>query len=886
MLSRLRALVRNLLSRDRVQRDLDDEMQAMSDLLFNEKVAAGMRPWEARRAAAMELGGVESLKEKVRDVKTGVAIDGLVQDIRLAVRQFRRSPGVAVAAILTLALGIGANTAMLSVLNTLAYRRLAIPDPDGLFSLSSYSERSQKRYIPMPSVIDLNREGPFLEACGYNGGVNFPVEANGTPAHAVTAFVSGRCFSVFGVQPVLGRAIVDEDAPLHTSGRRVVVISDRFWRRFFSADPEAVGRTMTIDGVEATVVGVLPAGFRGIQADTGIDVYAPPDSIFAATAQRRPVASEVLGRLKPGITPQQAQAQLDILWPPLLQAARDATRHANEGANLLGVNVRLVPMGRGLSTTREQYAQAISVILGLTTLLLLLACVNLGALLLSRLSARSAEIGLRLALGGGRGRIARQMLVEGAVLSAAGTTLAIPVAYAFVAPMPSLIDPGFVGWELSFAPDLRVLAMTAAVGLIVALVLTALPISFAVRRQPAIRFGWDRTTTNKAGRWMRGLLVAQAALSVVTLIGASLLARSLYVIQHVDPGVRTTGMMSARVEPLSNGGVRNLDAVAHYPPLLEKLHAIPGVRQVAMSLVFPRRIAPGGNEVGFVGEELSGTLARGDVVSLNFFEVAGIPLRAGRWFTAADTAETRRVVLVSDSLAHALQLDGDVVDRRIRIGTFKDSSDLLVVGVVGNATQGDLKDASAHVIYTPIAQSRTFNGPNLLIETAGDPAPIATAVRRTVLAHGREFVADVDMLADLLAAGPARERVSALLAAMIGSLVVLLVAVGVHGVLAYSVSRRTREIGVRIAVGANPAVVAGAIIREGALLTVLGIALGLPAAYVGARTLRALLFGISETDALSFVVSALFLVMLGTVAGALPARRAARIDPATTLRAE
>ncbi len=483
----------------------------------------------------------------------GVIIDTLLQDLKHAFRHFRRSPGFAVAAVLTLALGIGANTAMFSVLNTLAFQRLSIPDPDGLYSLSSYNERGQKRYIPMPTVIDLNRESPFIEACGYNGGGTFPIEANGIPTQGIAAFVTGRCFSVFGVRPVLGRGIVDEDAPIMTPGAKAVVISDRIWNRLFNRDPNAIGKSMRIEGSEAIVIGVLPPGFRGIHTDTGIDVFAPPDSIFPAVQGRRPVAQEVLGRLKPGVTVEQAAAQLDTMWPPLLEAAKVLNQGAAEGQSILGSIVRLDPMGKGLSRARDDHSQAIAIILGLTTLLLLLACVNLGGLLLTRLNARSTELGVRLALGGSRLRIVQQMLVESLVLSGLGTLLAVPVAFAFVAPIPSVLDPGFVGWELSFTPDLRVLTGTAVVGFLVGVVLTALPAWFAVRRQTTVRFTWDRTITGAASRWARGLLVAQVSLSVVMVIGAALLTRSLYAIQTADPGVRTAGMLTARLMAVPGG---------------------------------------------------------------------------------------------------------------------------------------------------------------------------------------------------------------------------------------------------------------------------------------------------------------------------------------------
>jgi predicted permease len=885
MLSRLASLMRNVIRRDRMQRELDEELRAMFDLLVEEKIARGMLPWQAKRAAAIELGGVEPLKERVRDAKMGARVDAIVQDVKHAFRHFRRSPGFAIAAILTLALGIGANTAMFSVLNTLAFQRLPIPDAGGLYSLSSYNERGQKRYIPMPTVIDLNRDSPFVEACGYNGGGWFPVEANGIPSQAITAFITGRCFSVFGVQPVLGRAIVDADAPIMTPGARVVVISDRLWRQLFNADRNAVGKSINVEGAEATVIGVMPAGFRGIHADVGADILAPPDSIIPAVQGRRPVAQEVLGRLKPGVTFEQASAQFDAMWPALLEEAKAMNQGAAEGQAILGPRVRLDGMSKGLSGTREQFAQPITIILGLTALLLVMACVNLGGLLLTRLSARSTELGVRLALGGSRARIAQQMLVESLLLSGAGTLVAIPVAFAFVAPIPSFLDPGFVGWDLSFTPDLRVLTVTATVGLAVGLLLTALPTWFAMRRHATVQFTWDRTVTGAAGRWSRGLLVVQVALSVVLLVGASLLARSLYAVLTTDPGVRTDGMLNVRLAALP-GGNRGMNPDAHYPPLIEKLRAIPGVRHVAYSSVFPRRLTLIGSDVGFAGEEFTGVRTSLDSVSPNFFDVMGIRLIAGRVFTEADTRSSRRVVVLSESLARALAPDGNILDRRLKFQTNRAMQDLLVVGVVTDSTQGDLKNAHAHVMFSPAMQSIGFNGPNLLLQIAGHPAPIAESVRRIVLEHGREYVFDVAMIDELLARGPRRERMSAMLSVMIGALAALLAAIGIHGVLAYSVSRRTREIGVRVAIGANPSSIARGVMREGALLTMAGVVVGVFAAYFGARLLRSLLFGISETDAATFAVCAVFFLILGVVAGMLPARRAAAIDPAITLRAE
>ncbi|MDP2389662.1 MAG: ABC transporter permease, partial [Acidobacteriota bacterium] len=357
-------------------------------------------------------------------------------------------------------------------------------------------------------------------------------------------------------------------------------------------------------------------------------------------------------------------------------------RDAAEGNSILGPTVRLESMARGLSGTREQHAPAVILILALTALLLMLACVNLGGLLLTRLSARSTELGVRLALGGSRGRIAQQMLVESLCLSLAGAALAIPVADLFLWPIPSFLDPGFAGWELSFAPDVGVLAGTAATGVGVGLALTILPVWFALRRQSSVRFTWDRTMTGATSRWTRGLLVAQVALSVVIVIGAGLLTRSLYLIKHNDPGVHTANKLSVDLMALP-GGARGLNAEVHYPALIDKLIAIPGVRAVGFALVFPRRLSDVSSDIGFAGEEFTGVRSSLDSVSANFFDLMGIPVLAGRSFTPADTARTGRVVIVSESLARALAPQGNVVGRRLRFQTQRAMQDLEVVGIVG-----------------------------------------------------------------------------------------------------------------------------------------------------------------------------------------------------------
>ena len=497
-------------------------------------------------------------------------MDALLQDIRYAFRHIRRSPGFAAAAILTLALGIGANTAMFTMLNTLVYKRLPIKDPDGLISMSSFDERGRMRYIPFESVFELTKGGPFVDVCGHNGGGIIPFDTPAGPTQGLIAFISGQCFKTFGVMPIMGRAIADEDAPILTAGNRVVVISHRFWTRAYGADTAVIGKTLRTEGVDATIVGVLPKGFGGLHVDTAVDVFAPPDTLIPARGDRRPVTQEILGRLRAGVTLESAQAEMSARWPALLKASLPPTSKPNEGAEIWGAQVRLKSMGTGISSYRTRYAPALTLILGLTGLLLLLACINLGGLLLARLTARGTELAVRLALGGSQRRIAQQMLVESLLLSLTGALLAMPVAVAFIAVLTSFIPTGLMPATVSFTPDLAVLVVTGFVGLAVGLVMAALPTWVAMRRQASVRFTWDRTIAGASNRLGRGLLVAQVALSVAMVIGAGLLVRSLYLLQHADLGVRTAGMLHVKTFALPNAK-RGGDAVAHLANLRDQL---------------------------------------------------------------------------------------------------------------------------------------------------------------------------------------------------------------------------------------------------------------------------------------------------------------------------
>ena len=427
----------------------------------------------------------------------------LLQDIRYAFRQFRQAPGFAASAILTLSLAIGANTAIFTILNAVLLRELPIKDPDRLIAVAGRNAQHQERLTPITVVDELARaDGPLQDLCAYHGNFVIPVETTLQPTQATISFVTGGCFTTLGVAPILGRPITTEDAPLRSPGRHVTVISHRFWTRAFGADSTAIGRTIRGEGLELTVIGVLPAGFGGLQMDTGAELFVPFDTVFPVAKERSPGAGWILGRLRPGVTLNQATQRLETLWPALLDTTLLSTMSPTERADWMAVRPRVERMSTGVSFIRDRYSRSLTMILALTILLLLVACVNLGGLLLARLSARRSELSVRMALGGTRWRIAQQMLADSLVLAITGAALAVPVSFAFVSALESFMSVPYtlVERSMTFDPDLRVLATTGLVAVTAAVLMTLLPIWIVVHRERAAAFVWDRTIVRSTGR--------------------------------------------------------------------------------------------------------------------------------------------------------------------------------------------------------------------------------------------------------------------------------------------------------------------------------------------------------------------------------------------------
>jgi putative ABC transport system permease protein len=819
-----------------------------------------------------------------------VLFETLRQDLKYSLRHFRRSPGFAAAAILTLAFGIGANTAMFTMLNAIALKRLPIAEPDKLMAIVPINSRGTNRTTPMSAVAEL-RDGPLDHFCAYLGGLVLPVLAGKTPLQTSTTFVTSECFNAFGIAPIIGRGLTEADAPIMGPGAHVGVISHRLWSTTFNSDPGILGQSMMVNNVPVTIIGVLPKGFTGLEIDTGVDIFTPFDAVLPAARGRRQLASYLLGRLRPGVTVAAATAEIESRWPAVLEAVLPANMAPTERAQLMDSKPRLLSLGTGISRLRDRYTQPLAMILGLTSLLLVLACINLGGLLLSRLNARSSELAVRLALGGTRWRIARQMLVENGLLALAGALLALPVAYVTAATLASFMPPINVPYTISFVPDARVFALTAAVALTVGLLMSALPVWFATRRKAAAAIRWDRTIVGATGWWGRGLLVVQVSLAIVMLVNASLLARSLYLLNNGDLGIRTDNLLTVKMFTSPNATVYGRsDRENYYPPLVEKVRALPGVTSVALASGSPRMstVVSAGAPIAWKGDAYTNTLLSGlDSISPEYFSTMGIRVIAGRDISWQDTTKTPPVGVVSETLARTLSPDGNVLGRSITMRTLPVDLEFLIVGIVADATVGDPRNAHPRVIYRPLLQVGPISQltPNLIIQTT-DARTAASGARQILDSFGRDYAQEIISVNDLLARAPSTERMSATVAGAVSGMAVLLALIGVHGALAYSVARRTREIGVRVAIGATPGSAARSVIREGLIVCALGVTIGLPLAALAARSLRSLMFGISENDPLTFGAAAIAFLALGLVAGLAPARRAASIDPVIALRAE
>jgi predicted permease len=888
-MARLLSLWRNLVHRSRVDRDLDEELGAAFELLVDEKVRAGMPPDDARRAARLELGSLESLKDEVRDVRAGAGLDVFLQDVRYSLRLFRRAPGFTAVAVATLALGIGANAAIFGVVKSVLLDALPYADADRLVRLHGrfLDGTLNRELLRAGQVHTIGQRQRSFESLAAFDSVRDAVLGGDDFARVVRiAWVEPGLFETLGVQAALGRTFHEDDRAIGhvpTSGAeigpdtaRVVLVSHAAWRGLLAGDPGVVGREVRINGLPRTVVGVLPREFVG--------PMGPADFFLAFDlGPALPTGSGWLGlvaRLKPGTTYEAAQheiAALDV----------DLAREQPAGDTRLGV-YRV----RGLSAVPLRDAMvggtrtALLVLLASAALVLLIACANLAAALLSRGLSRRKEFAVRVALGAGRRRLVRQLLTESAVLAVAGGAAGLLLAQSMLSFLRGPAGPVLPAYtRLSLDPG--VVLVTAVVALCAGLAFGVVP-ALSIGRSDAqgmLREEARDASEGRRPRRVRGVLVAgQLALCASLLAGAGLLARSLWEMATAPLGFDPKGVLSARFR-LSTPDYPMLEARARFrEQLAERLRLLPGVEEVATANKVPTVENPRHDPFTIEGEPppASPLFVAYANVSDDYFRTLRIPLLKGRTFDASDQEGGPATAVISETMARRYWPDGEPLGSRIRLGGVP----LTVVGIVGDVRNDLAQPDSEPMAYRSHRQEATQKF-CVLLRTRGDPLALVRPLQREVAALDRAQPVQYAMALDAaVGEGLASRRLPVVLIGAFSALALLLASVGVYAMFASMAAAREREFGVRMALGSRPTAIAGLMLRQGAgwmAAGLLGGALGVAAVV---QLLRGWLFGVPPFDPIALGGAVAILMGCATVALLIPVRRATRVDPMAALRAE
>jgi predicted permease len=874
----LREGFRALAFRRREERELAEELAFHLEMEAESNRAAGMDAAEARRRARIDFGGVDRAAEEVREARGTAWLVDLAADLRFAVRTFRRSPGFTAAALLTLALGLGANAAMFGIVDGILLRPLPYPDAGRLVRVHQAmpAEGLDEERLSPPDFADWRRLGGSLAALA--GFVHFPqiLTGGGDPIEVQTDFVTEDYFRVLGTPVLFGRQLGAEDLRARAAN---ALIGERLWRSRFGADREILGEPVELNGSRYTIVGVMPASFAF--SAPGTEVWVPysvldENTIGPPRRDNRHLAS--VGRLAPGATVETAEAELSAL------AARLAAEHPETNAGWDAarvVSLRETIVGR--------VDEALLVVLAVVGFILLIACVNLANLLLARGTAREREMAVRTALGAPRPRIVRQLVTESLALALVGAVAGLALS-ALAVELVLALGAGTLPRVENVGVDGRVIAFGILLAVVTALVFGLFPAWRTARVEPRAALHGGRGEVGGGGGRLRGaLVVVEVALAVVLVIGAGLMARSFLALLRVDPGFDPQGVLAVAMQ-INIAGLPQEGLAQHLvqrrEEILERVGALPGVVAAGTTNVFPMVDEPwssweftradGRGPAG--GQPLRADLR---YVSPGYFRAMGIPLVAGRPLPESWSPGAPVPILVDRTAARRYWPGEDPVGARIDAGW----AEAEVVGVVGDVRQSRLALAPPPSVYFPQAVAPRLMA-TIAVRTEGDPLALAEPIRRAVLeVDPDQPVRSVEPLEDVVARTIAADRFFTVLFAVFAGLALTLAAIGVYGVLAYSVGRRTQEIGVRMALGASAGRVLRMVMGDGLRPVAAGIALGTAAAVLLARVLAAQLYGVAATDPASFAAALAVLVAVALAAIALPARRAARVEPSVALRA-
>jgi putative ABC transport system permease protein len=896
-MDRLRGLwrwLRALLMRGSAERELREELRFHVDMEAAAGMARGLTAREARRRALLQLGGEERFREESREARGLRVVEEAWRDVRFALRNQLRAPQFTLAAVLTLALGIGANTAIFSVVDAVLLRASPFAQPERLLMIWETDRNSGTSHEPAswPDIVDLRARARSLTDIGAVVALDATLGGGGDPERIAALAITPNVPALLGVQPLHGRTLNPGEGALE--GGRYALLSEELWRRRFQGDAGIVGTVVSVNEIPTTIVGILPA-----EADLGVVQmhaqadYASPLSGrevelwigIEPTAERFPRTTHpflAIGRLAAGATVATAQRELAAIMADIEQADPDAN-------TARGVNVELYE-----NVTFGGVRAPVYVLLGAVALVLLIASVNVANLLLARTTTRVREVAVRRALGAAGARIRRQFVAESVVLTVAGAAAGVLLANAGVRVLVTLA-PADIPRLAAATIDTRVLAFTAVIAGAVALVFGMAPVLVTRRMdlQSVLKSQPGRTTTvgRDSRRFRSALVIAEVALAVMLVIGAGLLLRSFQAILRVDPGFHTAGVLKAEYQLT---GTRYAADRARWPDLpeinsfhatfLERVRALPGVQAAALTARHP--LDPGfTNSFLIIGREAESAdfpEIRTRAITAGYLETSGVPLLAGRELSVSNVAGTPPVAVINQAAARRYFPGADPIGQQIRFW----GVNWRIVGVIGNERFTGILSESEPAIYTPLAQAPQARVA-LLARTDGNPLTIAADVQRTFREMDPQLALfGVEPLNTTLSASIAQPRFTAVLLGLFGAVALILAIIGVHGVLSYTAAQRTAEVGIRMALGASRGEVVGLVVREGTTLAGIGVAIGIAGALIGSRILGTLLFGIGPRDTLTFAAVPVLILLLAFFAALLPALRAARAEPMLALRSE
>lgn len=833
--------------------------------------------------------------------------DDMMQDLRYGMRMLLKHKMFTVVAVLSLALGIGANTAIFSLLDAVLLKSLPVQEPEklalfgkgedvgmtngfprgstDLFSYPFYQQIRQQRDV----FTDVG--AVFSMLWNVHGKVNSSAETE----QLSVQLVSGNYFSVLGVNASLGRTLADED-DVNPGGHPVTVVSYGWWQRRLGADPSAIGKTITIDQTTYTIIGVGAKDFFGTTVGQSPNLWIPlamepqmPPNHWDGRANREFQDLNLIARLQNGVQPEQANAAVNVRFKQHLQDWAGTQPSEERVRNIQQAHIELTPAGRGLSELRQQFSMSLRILMVVVGLVLLIACANIANLLLARATSRQKEFAVRMALGAGRWRIVRQLLTESLLLAALGGLAGVMLAWWGGQLLVLMASSGAEALPLDVTPNARILTFTLCVSLLSALIFGLAPALRALRMEPNASLKGGKGTVQAGAQSTLGkaLVVGQVALSLVLLVGAGLFVRTLINLQNVPTGFNTQNALLFRIDT-SATGYKDEQLPSVMRAVEEKVKTVPGVQAASFSfLVFNQGLWTGS---AYTQEQLAldarSRIVRNNMVGADYFTAMGIPLVAGRGFTPQDNDKSQKVAVISETMAQRFFPNVSPIGRRFGIRGPESDGQIEVIGVVKDVRYTSLSEELRPAAYYPYTQG---SGPldNFVVRFVGAPDSVISQIRRAVREVNPNLPVDeVVSLSDHVGRSLVQQKLTARLGAFFGLLALLLACIGLYGVLSYAVARRTNEIGIRMALGAQSRNVLWLVLREALLLAGIGIGVGLIASFALTGTAKTLLFGLQPNDPLTFVIATVLLFSVAVIAGYLPARRAAQVDPMVALRDE